>query len=138
MIALFSEFFVFNIHYTYTFLNHNMLRVLLLILKISINMHLTASKIPIDGYWWPGMPLRITLTVQTPIVEGWSIWVQTYISNIVKSFGDLPQCTMFTISQFWHSKLEGGLQNHMVNWGRFPKSEIRFWRPPPIYHIFLP
>ena len=50
-----------------------MLRVLLLILKISINMHLTASKIPIDGYWWPGMPLRITLTVQTPIVEGWSI-----------------------------------------------------------------
>ena len=49
MIALFSKFFVFNIHYTYTFLNHNMLRVLLLILKISINMHLTALK---NTYRW--------------------------------------------------------------------------------------
>ena len=35
-------FFLFNIHYTYTFLNHNIIWVLLLTLKISVNVHLNS------------------------------------------------------------------------------------------------
>ena len=25
----------------------------------------------------------------------------------------------------------------MVNWGRSPKSNLRFWKPAPIYHMIL-
>ena len=35
-----------------------------------------------------------------------------------------------------YDKLKGDLKNHVLNWWRSPKSEIRFWRPlPNLPHI---
>ena len=57
------------------------------------------TKTPTDGHWWPGTPLKITLALQCPIVEGWGVCVQTDILKIMKSFGDLlPMYHVYHIS----------------------------------------
>ena len=97
---VFKVFCLFNIHYTYNFLKHNMLWVLLLILKISVNVHLTSlQSILKKGYWKPGTPLRITLTLQCPILEGVRYMSANWYFNHHKIFWR-PSPNLLYISPF--------------------------------------
>ena len=42
----------------------------MLVSECAINIITKHTKTHNMGYWWPGTPLRITLTLQCPIVEG--------------------------------------------------------------------
>lgn len=78
------------------------------------------TKPPTDRNWWLETPLRTILILQCSILEGVGYIRSNWYFNIIKSFGNLPQLTIFIRYQILDF-------SDLVNWGRSPKSDILYF-----------